>query len=282
MKSFLLCLCSVFLFSVNAHSLEAPAQIEREGVLSWYESIDSNVSPYYDYVFDWLEEQRETDQLPNEVYQDPEKIFVRVDRVLAVTIELEDVGEVERAITYGLETFMEIDAPVETVLETMLFRWGKPVGAAEGKTFPYDFVYGFRREALTREFGENTYKTFTIKTNGGIAKDQNDSFTLMVRSDEKGGYELLGSFFAPMERTSTSSFFTLMKMQPMGPNKTAFRVTGMHTGQSYGFLGIEYGRKNFGFNLLKIREGQKEFLGQVYHLRDKGWIPERRPNSMFF
>jgi hypothetical protein len=66
-------------------------------------------------------------------------------------------------------------------------------------------------------------------------------------------------------------------LKPMADGRTDYRVAGYHLGQSYAFFGIEYGRKNFGFNRERIRQGQQEFYGQVAELKQTGKITERKP-----
>lgn len=273
MKSFIsLCLLvSSFAF---ASSAEAPERIEREAYAAWLESIQSVVSPFRDHLFDWFEGDHER-ALPPEVFQDPEKLFVTVDRPLQETIELEEFGEIEAGVTYGFETYALIDAPVEMALETLLFKWGKPIGAREGVTYPMDTVYGFREEAMIEKWG--AYQTTTIKTNGGLAKDQRDVYTLLVRGNARDGFVAIGNFLKPHGNTSTTSSMSIMSFRPTADGKTEFRVSARHMGQSYTFFGIEYGRRNFGFNRERVRVGQKEFIDSIYELQRTGKIRERRP-----
>jgi hypothetical protein len=276
MKTFVALLA---LFSSLAYASEAfaPEQVERESYNAWLQTIGSNVNPFSDYLFDWYEEEMQR-ALPPEVAQDPENIFVAVDRPLAETIELEDAGDIEKGVTYGLETYALVDAPVDIALETLLFKWGKPVGEAAGTTYPMDTVYGFRQESIEPKWGPSTYQTTTTKTNGGLAKDQKDLWSLMVRGDSTRGYVVIGNFFKPHGNTSTTSSMSMMLFLPTPEGKTEFRVSGRHMGQSYTFFGIEYGRRNFGFNRDRIRVGQKEFIDSIYELKRTGKIKERRPN----
>lgn len=250
-----------------------PERVERGSYAQWLTQVGASANPYTDFVFTWFEEQLSR-SLPPEAGTDPEKLFVTVDRPLAEAVRLESSGDVEEGTTYGLETYAVVDAPVGVVLETILFRWGKPVGQERGVTRPGDTVYGFREERLAPEWGPGAYKTITTKRNGGIAGDQNDSHVLLVRGGPQEGYVLAGSFLAPTGDTITSSFLTLILIRPLAGGKTEYRVSGMMTGQNYAYLGIEHGRRNFGFNVGKIREGQREFLGQVKSLRETGKIPE--------
>ena len=268
---------SALAFSVVAQAGSAvpPASIERATYSNWLSQIGAPSSPYSNFLFSWLEEQGKT-SLPSQVSADPEKLFVAVERPLAEAVRVEAAGDLEEGTSYGLETYAIINAPVSTVLETILFRWGKPVGQAAGATRPYDTVYGFREERANPEWGPGSYRTITSKRNGGIAGDMNDSFSLLVRGNPQEGFVIAGSFIAPTGETITTSFLTFIILRPMADGKTEYRVAGLLTGQNYSFFGLENGRKNFGFNAARIREGQKEFIGQVKALKDTGKIPERR------
>jgi len=257
-----------------------PATLEKASHNAWLTQIGaSSLSPYADFTFSWYEAQK-TRALPPQVAADPEKLFVSVTAPLAEAVKMEKSGEVSPGTSYGLETYAIIDAPVATVMETILFRWGKPVGATGGITFPYDTVFGFREERATPEWGATAYKTFTFKRNGGIAQDMNDVFAMVVRGDATQGYTLVGSLLEPYGNgttTTSTTYITVIVIRPTADGKTDYRVGGMLTGQDYSFFGVENGRKNFGFNSTKIREGQKEFIKQVKALKDTGKIPERRP-----
>ncbi len=261
----------------SASEAQAPEQIERSSYTAWLEEIRSVISPFNEYMFDWYETQLRS-PMPEEVAQDPEKIFVAIDAPLAETIELEDAGDIEAGVTYGLETYALVDAPVDTAIETLLFKWGKPIGQASGTTYPNDTVYGYRQETIEQKWGPATYQTTTVKTSGGIAKDQKDIYSLMVRGDSVRGYVAVGQFFKPNGNTSTISSMSVLMFLPTPDGKTEFRVSGRHMGQSYKFFGIEYGRRNFGFNKDRIRVGQKEFIDSIYELKRTGTIKERRPS----
>lgn len=253
-----------------------PNNTEKTEYTNWLGAIGSAVSPFSDFVFEWYETQKSAN-LPPEVAQDPEKLFVSVQRPLQETIKLEDAGDIEIGVTYGVETYAILDAPVKTVLEALLFKWGKPVGAREGTTYPSDTVYSYRQESLQERWGSSSYLGTTVKRGGGLAKDQNDLYTLLVRGDETTGYVLIGSFFKPNGSTTTSSSFSITTIKPTADGKTDFRVSGRHMGQNYTFLGVEYGRKNFGFNRDRLRLGQKEFFASVDELKRTGKIRERKP-----
>lgn len=260
--------------AAKAGAPQPPTKIDQASFTQWLGQIGATPSAYIPYAFGWLEAQR-TSALPAAVAADPDKILVSVDKPLAEAIRLESAGDVEEGTTFGLESYGILDAPVSTVLEAILFCWGKPVGAPDGVTHPIDAVYGFREEKLTREWGDGTYKTYTAKKNGGIAQDENDTYTLLVRGDAKTGYLVAGAFLGPNGAdTSTTSYITIMTVRPMADGKTDYRVAGMLTGQNYSFLGLDSGRHNYGFNAVRLREGLKGFLAQVKSLKETGKIPE--------
>lgn len=283
MNFFKLCFSAVLIPFLASSSVsfaaDAPAKVDRDSYIEWLESIDAEVSPYADKLFDWFENEQGR-SLPADVTRDPERLFVSVDRPLQEAIELEGAGDVEKATSYGLETYGEIDAPVSTVLETILFRWGKPVGQKVGTTYPVDPVYGYREDKIEIAFGPGGYRNTSSKRQGGVAKDVNDISSLLVREDGKGGYVLFGSFIKANGKTTTNSSMSIMMLRPLGNGKTDYRISGRHVGQSYALFGIDNGRKNFGFNKTRIREGQKDFYGQVAELKRTGKITEKRPNLL--
>jgi hypothetical protein len=276
MRTFLLSLCVTGLLPslVASAAPTPPSQIDRATYSQWLTAIGAPVTPYYNYMFSWYEAQAGK-PLPAEVMSDPDKLFVTIDAPLAEAIRVEETGDAEEGTTYGLETYGVIDAPIATVLEATLFRWGKPVGQQYGVTHPNDTVFGFREEKLTQEWGTTSYKTYTLKHNGGVANNMDDTFSLLVRGDAQKGYTLAGSFLGPNGDTTTSSFITIIVLKPTADGKTDYRISGMQTGQNYSFFGVEMGRRNFGFNVSRIRAGQKDFYSQVKALRDTGKIPEK-------
>jgi hypothetical protein len=259
---------------------EAPQQLERETYRAWLEEIGSVQSVYLDSVFDWYEEQQQT-SLPPSVGQDPEQLVVSVDKPLQDTIEAEKNGDIEKGVTYGLETYGVIHANMQLVLETILFRWGKPVGENSGVTYPFDLVFGFRKESLFPFWGPRTFRTETTMKSGGVAKDQNDINSLVLREDA-GGTVLAGSFWGANGKSASTSSISIIYLKPMENEKTEYRVSGRYTGQSYALFGIEFGRRNYGFNLTKIRQGQKDFYSMVEELKNTGKIRERKPSKEGF
>ncbi|MGZ3710876.1 MAG: hypothetical protein ACXVBE_03930 [Bdellovibrionota bacterium] len=274
----ILCLLASLSAPAFAADTTPPAAVERTTYLRWLKSIGSTVSPFEQKLFAWYEAQRNL-PLPNEVAQDSQHLFVSVAAPLAATIELENGGEIEKGVTYGLETYGALDVNIATALQTILFRWGKPVGATEGVTYPTDTVFSYREEHLAPQWGANTFRTTTKKTGGGVAKDMNDVYSLMVRGDDRAGYTLIGSFLSKdgKNNTQTTSFITIVTLRALPDGRTDYRVAGYHMGQSYAFFGIDFGRKTYGFNVDRIRVGQKEFYDQAAELKKTGKISERRP-----
>jgi hypothetical protein len=263
--------------SLSARAGEAPAHLERYSYWDWLDEIGSVASPYLEPLFDWYGEQVFT-SLPPETWADPELLHVSVDRPLRETIQAEAMGDVERGVTYGLETYGVIDAPIETTLETILFRWGKPIGRPSGVTYPVDTVFSFREERLEPFWGPMAYRTETSMRGGGIAKDQNDVSSLLVFGNSEDGYVIVGQFFGPKATTASTSSMSFTMLRPLPDGRTDYRVSGRYTGQSYLIFGIDFGRRNYGFNISRIRAAQKDFFGMVAELKATGKITERRPD----
>lgn len=266
------------LFAFSASALPPP-HLERESYKEWLEAIGSNVSPFHEHSFDWLEKE-EGSPLPGESYSDPKGMHLVVNNALAQTIELEEMGEIEKGITYGFEAYIRVPFGWQAVLESLLFRWGKPVGKSAGFTYPNDTVFGYRKESLTEKWGPGSYQTFTEKKNGGLAKDQNDSFTVLVRPYMTGGAVFVGNFFAPTGNTTTKSSLFIMVIKPVDDSTTAVKIFSRHLGQSYALFGVDFGRKNFGFNVERFRNGQIDFLQNVEELVRTGGIREREPGGL--
>jgi hypothetical protein len=91
-------------------------------------------------------------------------------------IALEEAGDVEEGISYGSELYTKINAPIHTVMETILYRWGKPVGKESGTTFPVDTVYSFRQETLEKKYGEGGYSSVERKRNNKFTKNMSINY----------------------------------------------------------------------------------------------------------
>jgi hypothetical protein len=269
---------AIFGFALSAAASDLPpAEVERTNYTNWLTAIKSNVSPFVDAGFDWWYEERGR-ELPTEVYADPDSTFVTVDRGLKETIDLEDVGEIPKAVTYGNEVYSRINADVSIVRDAVLFRWGKPIGKSDGATYPVDAIYGQRRETIQERWGINSYWSMELKARGGLAKDIHDNFTLLVRGNDLAGYDIVGSFHSPFGDTTTTSSLMMIQIRPLAGGFTAYKALTRHLGQYYGFLGVDYGRRNFAFNPTRVRDSQQEFLRSVDELKRTGTIRERPKN----
>jgi hypothetical protein len=267
---------ALFSLALNAQAEpQPPLSLELESYRAWLEKSESSVSPFLPNLFSWNMEQ-ESLPLPEAVANDPKRVIVTVQRPLAETDQLEASGEIEEARTIGFETYGEIDASVELVLETLLFRSGKPVGLREGTTYPIDSIFGSRRETIRERWGASNYFITNQKTGGGFVRDQNDSYSTLVRGNAQEGFVILSSFFAPIGPTETQSALTFVRLRPLPGGKTDYRTSARFVGQSYGMFGKNAGRASFGFNATRIRQGQIEFFALVKELKDTGRIPERR------
>ena len=255
----------------------APNIVDQQSFTDWLGRVGAVVSPFSDPVFSWYSAQLKQG-LPREVTGDPEQTFVSVDVPLRETIELEERGDIDRGTTIGMEIYSLVDAPISIAFDALMFRWGKPLGVREGTTYPEDYIFGKRSEKIEELFGPLSYKCTSARSKGGIAKDLNDFSILLVRGSNETGWTFYGNFWGPNGQTTTTSSITLVYLKPVPGGKTEFRLTSRHIGQSYLSFGIEFGRKNFGFNRERIRQGQREYLRAVHELKTTGKVPERPSN----
>jgi hypothetical protein len=263
-----------FLSAVAFADVNPPSGLpERRSYTRWINQVGAVESAFTAPIFDWYEEQLRT-ALPSAVNEDPEHLVISVDRPIAETIELEESGDIESGTTYGMEVYAILDAPIETALEALLFTWGKPIGKREGITYPFDTVFNYNKEVIRERWGANNYESESTKTGGGVAKDLRDSFTLLVRGDAQNGYIVLGNYLKPLGKTTTTSHISLAYFKPMADGRTEFRVSARQTGQSYKIFGIEFGRRNFGFNVSRLRQGENAFIDSVQELKTTGTIRE--------
>jgi hypothetical protein len=272
-------LVASYLFNVPAHAdsaLSPPAELTRATYLGWLSNVGSNVSPFYVKMMDWYDEQLRT-ALPAAVYTDPDKLYVTVDRPLRETIELEQAGEIEEGNTVGFEAYGVLDVPIAVALETKLFTWGKPIGKREGDTYPMDTVFSNRHDILTERWGPGNYFSRGIHTGGGIVQDLRDDYSVLVRSDGKGGYVMYNAYYGPSGDTASIAHISIVTLAPTADGKTEFRQCVRQNGQSYKVFGLDYGRRNFGFNVSRFRQGEKQLTAQMVELKNTGKIKENRP-----
>jgi hypothetical protein len=257
----------------------APAELNFESYKKWVQPIvvsdmeHDYFSAFTEKAFAWYEREKNRD-LPAEVGRDREKIYVDVESAKRQTIEMEDAGEIEEYNTVGAEVYAEMAGSVAQVLETTLFRWGKPVAKTEGSTNPPGGQFAKRVEyfAPNLDWGSGAFANMTQRTNGGIVKDLFDRYIVLVRGDEQHGYDVLMQFLRPAnDRTSTKKSLGLAIIRPLDANRTSFKIITRYQGQSYSFLG-GIGRGSIGFNATKVRAVQQESNKMLKELRDTGTI----------
>jgi hypothetical protein len=265
----------------------APAELELDSYLDWAapilqreDGLDS-ISAFTPFIFEWYEEEKGRDSLPPEVYSDPGRIHVNVDRPLRQTIELEEFGEIEEGNTVGAEVYAELEGTVDQALEAMLFLWGKPVGKESGLTYPSTAPFGRRVEyfAPLPELGPGAYANLTLRRDGGIIRDLADRYILLVRGDSTSGYTVVMQYVRPALRTTTQRVFAMALLRPLGDGKVSYRISTRYQGQSYKVLGnVSIGRAQIGFNREKIRAVAEEYRARINELRETGTIKDRKTN----
>jgi hypothetical protein len=260
----------------------APAELELTSYDAWVRTIlpsEDTVSAFMPYIFEWYEEERQRSSLPAEVQQDPDKIFVRTDRPISQTDELEGSGEIEEGNTVGAEVYAEYDCTVDQALEAMKYVWGKPAGATEGETFPPANPYNRRVEyfAPLPEMGEGAFANMTMRKDGGIVKDIFDRYVLLVRGDKDQGYTVVMQYVKPALATHTKQVFAIALLTPLANGKTAYRISTRYQGQSYKVLGnISIGRSQIGFNKAKIKNVAYEYGLRIKELKETGTIKDKK------
>jgi hypothetical protein len=275
MKS-LYSLFAAFLLALPAFADSTPpTSVTEANYEAWLGTIGAPANPFSEYVFAWYQQQRNS-PLPAEVSADPDHLYVNVDRPMQETIALENSGDVDSGVTYGLEAYGLLEADIQTVLSAKLFGWGKPVGQASGTTYPVDAVFNHTMRTFAPRWGAGAYYSTAIQTGGGLARDLNDTFSIILQGNANDGYVLYTSFLAPGGDTQTTGHFSIVTIRQAGPGKTEFRQLAFQIGQSYASFGIDFGRKNFGFNYSRVRQGEKGFLSQVMELKATGKITEQR------
>jgi hypothetical protein len=260
----------------------APAELELASYEAWVRTIlpsQDTFSAFTPYVFEWYAEESQRSSLPAEVQEDPDRIFVRTDRPIAQTDELEGSGEIEEGNTVGAEVYAEFDATVEQALEAMMYVWGKPVGASVGHSFPPPSPYGRRVEyfAPLPELGEGAFANMTMRKDGGIIKDIFDRYILLVRGDRERGYTVVMQYVEPALKTLTQQVFAIALLTPLPNGKVAYRISTRYQGQSYKVLGnISIGRAQIGFNKAKIKNVALEYGQRIKELKETGTIKDRK------
>jgi hypothetical protein len=267
----------------------APADLQYSTYRKWARPLlrpDGHhdfTSAFTGLVFEWYEEEKDRG-LPPDVFADPGRIHVNVGRPLEQTIELEEAGEIEVGNTVGAEVYAEMEGSPDQALAAMLFRWGKPVGAEAGKTYPPDAQFARRVEywAPNPAWGEGAYANLTLRRDGGIVKDLADRYVLLVRGNAEEGYDVLMQFILPGGMTTTKQVFAIAIIRPLGGGKVSYKISTRYQGQSYKVLGnVSIGRAQIGFNAEKVRAVQKEYGQMLQDLRQTGKIRERKTDIEF-
>lgn len=258
----------------------APASLTLDSFAKWATPLlqPSYASAFTANVFSWYENEKNRD-LPVEVSRDPGKIFVNVDRPLRETIELEEAGEITEGNTVGAEVYAEMSGSVHEVLETMLYRWGKPTGEAEGKTYPLGGQFAKRVDywAPNANWGEQAYASLTLRRDGGIVKDIADRYIVLIRGNDAQGYDVFMQFVRPGGTTLTKQCFAIAIIRPLSNGKTSYKLSTRFQGQSYKVLGnVRIGRAQIGFNVAKVRAIQEETMNMLKELRDTGKIADHK------
>ncbi|MCO5141707.1 MAG: hypothetical protein M9962_01300 [Oligoflexia bacterium] len=260
----------------------SPAALEEESYMEWIEPIyewagGNPYSAFTPLVFEWYREEKDRG-LPSEVFEDPGKVFVNVNRPLQQTIELEDAGEIEVGNTVGAEVYAQMDGTVDEALEAMVFRWGKPVGATEGKTYPPGGAFARRVEYFSpiSNWGDGAYANLSLRRDGGIVKDLADRYLFLVKGDSQKGYDVVMQYLKSGGKTPTQQCFAIAIIRPEAPGKVSYKISTRFQGQSYKVLGnVSIGRKNIGFNVEKVRAIQVEYMGMLDELKKTGTIQDK-------
>jgi len=271
------------LIDMNFSARPAPTKLELKSYTEWVMPFlqDKGINRYSAFtplVFDWYQEEMQREGLPPEVYEDPAKIYVAVDRPLRQTIELEEAGEIEEGNTVGGEVYAELDATLEQALTTMLYSWGKPVGKGEGRTYPAASPFARRVEYISPlpQLGEGAFANLTLRREGGIVKDIADRYIVLVRGDKQNGFTVVMQYVKPALKTLTQQVFAMAILKPTRDGKVAYRISTRFQGQNYKMLGnVSIGRSQIGFNRAKVRAVAEEYARRIEEYKTTGRIVDR-------
>lgn len=264
----------------------APAELTLEAYQAWvapYVKGSDAMSAFTPKIFEWYQVEKDR-ALPPEVYKDPQHIYVNVARPLQETDALEKGGDITEGNTVGAEVYAEQTGTLKQALDTMLFRWGKPTGAAEGKTYAPGGNFQKRVDyyAANPEWGPNAFASLSMRRNGGIIADLSDRYIVLVRGDETRGYDVLMQYVKPGGGTSTEKCFAIAMLRALPGGKVAYKISTRYQGQNYSILGsIAIGRAKVGFNPANARNLQIESNGMLKELQDTGTIKDRKSDIEF-
>src|SRR5262249_24232759 len=103
--------------------------------------------------------------------------------------------------------------------------------------------------------------------------------TIIVRGTAATRYTVCRSFFAPTpnKTTETISHISLLILSAINGTTTCFRQCVRRNGQNYRILGLETGRRNFGFNVARFSQEIKVVNDSMRELNNTGSISENKP-----
>jgi hypothetical protein len=266
----------------NSHP--APAELNLDSYTAWAQPIlqpksgADYTSAFTSLVFDWYEREKDS-PLPPDVAQDPQHIFVNVQGPENETIQLEQSGDIEEGNTVGAEVYAEMDGTVAQALEAMLYRWGKPVGQKDGFTYPPGDTFSRRIEyfAPNADWGAQAFASLSLRKDGGVVHDLADRYLMLVRGDDKHGYDVFMQYIGPAGTTDSKECFAIAIIRPTSPGKVSYKLSTRFQGQSYKVLGnVTVGRAQIGFNSAKDREIQLEYMAELKELQASGAIADHK------
>jgi hypothetical protein len=264
----------------------APAELTLAAYQAWVTPLLQGAdawSAFTPKVFEWYQNEKDRG-LPKEVFEDSQHIYVNVARPLAETDDFERNGDITEGNTVGAEVYAEQSGTVKQALDTMLFRWGKPSGAAEGHTYPPGGNFQKRVDyfAANADWGPGAFGSLTMRRNGGILKSLFDRYLVLVRGDDVKGYDVVMQYVKPGGDTPTEKCFAIAMIRPLSNGKVSYKISTRYQGQSYKILGgVKIGREQIGFNVQKVRAIQVEANQLLKELQDTGAIHDRKTDIEF-
>ena len=262
-------------------SRPAPAELSLASYQAWAAPLLKGadaVSAFTPKVFEWYQNEKDRG-LPQDVYNDPQHIYVNVQRPLEETLAFENSGDITEGNTVGAEVYAEQAGTLTQALNTMLFRWGKPAGVAEGHTYPPGGPFQKRVDyfAANPDWGPQAYASLTMRRNGGLLQNLFDRYIVLIRGDETRGYDVLMQYVKPGGDSPTEKCFAIAILRPLPNGMVAYKISTRYQGQGYKILGsLKIGREQIGFNVQKDRAVQVESNGLLKELHDGGTIKDRK------
>lgn len=263
----------------------APAELRKDEYVRWAEPLlkvtgTNLASPFTNSIFAWFEANKGA-ELPAQVQQDADKIYVDVETAKKEILDLEAKGKVTKLTGAGANVYAELAATPDQVLNANLYLWGKPIGQSNGRTRPRAAPSHSNRVnyfAPNPQWGPNAFASLEVRTGGGIVKDLNDRYVVLVRGDSQKGYEVLMQFLGVRETedtelSQTQNVLAIAVIRPIGNGKTAFKISSRYVGQTTVSESI---RNKYTFNPEKIRQIQMSFVNYVKELVSTGKIVDQK------